>query len=168
MFSPDSWLKARSVRDGLSKTMAFAEVRAYTGYERNAAIPGELALPVNPEGLPGGGQAKYGKLVEKNTGHTEGVDGRVHQTGFTTTFTPNTHVSPSRVNGHDIDWTNQQEGKSDSVRTYAAVTARSYHPGVVNVVMLDGSTRAVADDVDLGIWRAASTRAGREQATMEE
>jgi prepilin-type N-terminal cleavage/methylation domain-containing protein len=168
VFYPDSWLRTRKIRDGLSKTMAFAEVKAYTGYERNAAIDGDLAVPTSPEELPAGGQAKYGKLVEKNTGHTEGVDGRVHQTGFTTTFTPNTHVSPARTGDHDIDWTNQQEGKSDSVRTYAAVTARSHHPGVVNVVMLDGSTRAIADDVDLEVWRAASTRYGREPSTVDE
>ena len=168
VFYPDSWLQTRKIRDGLSKTMAFAEVKAYTGYERNAAVDGDLAIPTSPEELPAGGQAKYGKLVAKNTGHTEGVDGRAHQTGFTTTFTPNTDVSPSRTDGHDIDWTNQQEGKSDSVRTYAAVTARSHHPGVVNVVMLDGSTRAVADDVDLAIWRAASTRYGRERSKIDQ
>ncbi|REK18074.1 MAG: DUF1559 domain-containing protein [Planctomycetota bacterium] len=36
--------------------------------------------------------------------------------------------------------------------------ARSEHPGGVNVLMADGSTQFVADDVDLALWRAMSTR----------
>ena len=73
-----------------------------------------------------------------NTGHTEWVDGRAHQIGFTTTFTPNQVVSPNRVGERSIDWTNMQEGKSDEAVTYAAVTARSFHPGIVNVSTMDG------------------------------
>lgn len=168
VFYPESWLSGRKFRDGFSKTIAFAEVKAFTPYERNAAADGELSIPLTPEELPAGGQAKFGPPIEKNTGHTEGVDGRVHQTGFTTTFLPNYHVSPDRVEGRSIDWTNQQEGKSETVKTYAAVTARSHHVGLVNTVMLDGSSRAVTDDVDLKVWRAASTRNGRDVARFDD
>ena len=46
---------------------------------------------------------------------------------------------------YDIDWTSFREGKTPAPPagnpTYAAVTARSYHPGTVNVVLMDGSTR---------------------------
>lgn len=51
--------------------------------------------------------------------------------------------------------------------TYAAVTSRSYHPGLVNVLLLDNSVRPVADGVDLRVWRAAGTRAGREPLRLE-
>jgi prepilin-type N-terminal cleavage/methylation domain-containing protein len=163
-FFPESWLQTRDFRDGLSKTLCVAEVNAYTPYERNAGVAGELPLPTDPSELPGGGQAKYGPALGDNTGHTEWVDGRGHQTGFTTTFAPNARVNPDRVGPRSIDWTNMQEGKSDSVRTYAAVTARSHHPGVVNVAMMDGATRAISDDIDLQVWQAASTRKGRELA----
>jgi len=54
--------------------------------------------------------------------------------------------------------TNQQEGKSDTVPAYAAVTARSYHGGGVNVAMMDGSVPWFIDEVNLGVWRAYSTR----------
>ncbi len=37
-------------------------------------------------------------------------------------------------------------------------TARSNHPGGVQVGFCDGSTRFVGDDVDLVVWRALSTR----------
>ena len=41
-------------------------------------------------------------------------------------------------------------------------TARSAHPGGVNTLLLDGSSRFVSDDVDLLVWRAASTFNGEE------
>jgi hypothetical protein len=41
---------------------------------------------------------------------------------------------------------------------YAAVTARSFHAGMVNVVLMDGSVRSVNDGVDLTIWRCLGSR----------
>jgi prepilin-type processing-associated H-X9-DG protein len=46
-----------------------------------------------------------------------------------------------------------------------AITATSYHPGTVNVVMCDGSGRRVSDSIDLGVWRAIGTRNGSEVVT---
>ena len=43
---------------------------------------------------------------------------------------------------------------------YGWRTARSLHPGGVNVALADGSVRFVADEVDLAAWRAGSTIAG--------
>ncbi len=42
------------------------------------------------------------------------------------------------------------------------ITSRSYHPGVVQSVFVDGSVRAVADTIQRDVWRALATRAGRE------
>ncbi len=159
-FHPDSRLRTRDFRDGLSKTLCAAEVKAYTPYQRNAGSATDT-VPMSPEELGPGGEQKWdtsGNNISKSTGHTEWVDGRVHQTGFTTTFPPNFPVRPAHAGGRDIDWTNQQEGKSDTVKTYAAVTARSHHSGVVCIVMMDGSARTISEDVDLEVWRAASTR----------
>jgi prepilin-type N-terminal cleavage/methylation domain-containing protein/prepilin-type processing-associated H-X9-DG protein len=44
----------------------------------------------------------------------------------------------------------------------ALSTARSYHPGGVNVLFADGSVRFVRDGVELATWRALATRAGGE------
>ncbi|MBI3468699.1 MAG: hypothetical protein HY000_37325 [Planctomycetes bacterium] len=103
-----------------------------------------------------------------NTGHTEWPDGKVHQSGFTTAFAPNSQIA-CMVGGraYDVDFTNQQEGKSLTVRTYAAVTARSYHPGIVNAVLMDGSVRAIGSTVSLPVWRALSTRASRDIVPTE-
>ncbi len=42
------------------------------------------------------------------------------------------------------------------------MSARSMHPGVVNVCFADGSVAVIADDVDLAAWRAAGSRNGGE------
>ena len=163
MFFPGSRLGAGSVRDGMSYTICAAEVKAWNPYYRNAALSGDQVIP-DAEQICG-----LGGTFKANSGHTEWVDGRVHQTGFTTTFTPNTQVL-CEVDGttYDVDWTNQQEGKSNTVRTYAAVTARSYHGGGVNVAMMDGSVRWFNDNVNLGVWRAYSTRDGGEIIPAED
>ncbi|MBO7681034.1 MAG: DUF1559 domain-containing protein, partial [Thermoguttaceae bacterium] len=36
-------------------------------------------------------------------------------------------------------------------------SARSAHPGVVNALYVDGSVRAVADNVEKKLWRASAT-----------
>jgi prepilin-type processing-associated H-X9-DG protein len=42
------------------------------------------------------------------------------------------------------------------------IAARSYHPGGVNVLFLDGHVRFASDTVDLATWRAIATRRGGE------
>jgi prepilin-type N-terminal cleavage/methylation domain-containing protein/prepilin-type processing-associated H-X9-DG protein len=44
----------------------------------------------------------------------------------------------------------------------AIITARSYHPGGVNLLMGDGQVRFVGSGVDEKIWRAIGTRNGQE------
>ena len=90
---------------------------------------------------------------------SEGVDGRVHQTGVTTTFTLNTKV-PHVNSGitYDVDFTNCREDASCSGVTYAAVTSRSYHAGLVHVLLMDGSSRGVSENIDLDVWRNLGAR----------
>ena len=47
---------------------------------------------------------------------------------------------------------------------YGWRTARSRHPGGVNVATADGGARFVADEIDAAVWQAAATRAGGEAA----
>ncbi len=147
-----------SITDGTSNTMLFGEVKAYTPYFRNLGQPGDIAMPATPTDV-----VAMGGDFRSNSGHTEWVDGRAHQASFTSTFTPNTSVI--HVDGgqeFDIDWTNQQEGRTMMARTYAAITARSFHSGGVNVCRVDGSTDFRSDDIDRRTWQAFSTRAGGE------
>jgi prepilin-type processing-associated H-X9-DG protein len=124
-------------------------------------------LQVPPPNSPSDLAAHFGGTFDFN-GHTEWVEGDVHETGFTTTFTPNTEVTyVDSGSTYSVDLTAIRDGESTTSPTYAAVTARSYHPGHVNVAMLDGSVRAVADDVASEVWRAAGTRAGGETANLQ-
>lgn len=165
-FFVNSRLTPARFRDGLSHALCAAEVKAFTPYFRNTGDPGPT-IPSSPADLAAfasGAQFKLGPSTNDNTGHTEWPDGRVHHSGITTVFTPNTQVLYQHTDGrtYDIDFNSRQEGKSDSQPTYAAVTARSYHPGLVNVVLMDGSVKSINDSVDLGLWRSLSTRDGGE------
>jgi prepilin-type N-terminal cleavage/methylation domain-containing protein len=175
VFFPNSHLKAGQVADGMSKTLCAAEVKAYTPYMRNTADPGGSFPPNSPPadpaviaGLAAGGSAKLGPDTNSCTGHTEWPDGRVHHTGFTATFPPNTKVPFTRDGReYDIDYNSRQEGNSGTVRTFAAITSRSYHPGVVNVSLLDGSVHSIADGIDAAVWRALSTRASGDRGQID-
>jgi prepilin-type N-terminal cleavage/methylation domain-containing protein len=166
VFFVNSQIGPAGVSDGLSNTAAAAEVRAFTSYFRNTQDPGP-AVPASPADLAAfasGADFKLGPNTNQNTGHTEWADGRVHHSGFTTVFTPNTFVKYVHTDGrtYDIDYNSQQEGRSATQRTYAAVTARSCHPGVVNTLNMDGSSRPVSNSIELAVWRALGTRAGGE------
>lgn len=154
----------RDVLDGLSNTLGFGEVKAWTPYYRDAEIAGTIPTPTDPSEICG-----LAGSFKPDTGHTEWVDGRVHQTGFTTTFPPNAKVLCT-INGRefDLDFTNIREGKNTTALTQASVTSRSYHQGGVNVTLLDGSVRFITDSIELQLWRNLSTRAGGEHVEIPE
>lgn len=165
-FFVNSQLGPASFVDGLSNTLGAAEVKAFTAYFRNTADPGPT-VPTSPAELAAfasGAQFKLGPNVNDNTGHTEWGDGRVHHSGITTVFAPNTRVTYLHTDGrtYDVDYNSQQEGRSAIQPTYAAVTARSYHPGVVNALFMDGSSRAISNTIETATWRAMGTRQGGE------
>ena len=151
-------LSIAAITDGTSNTLFYSEVKTYTPYFRNASISGNVSMPSDPDSVAG-----MGGDFKTNSGHTEWVDGRAHQTSFTATFTPNTFVK--HVDGdtqYDVDWTNQQEGKSLTAKTFAVVTSRSYHPGGVNTCRADGSVTFQSESIDLFTWQAYATRNGGE------
>ena len=157
-FSPNAPFRPADISDGLSNTLAVAEVKAYTPYLRNSGNPNVPDAPVPSS--PAEVTAYGGEL--RTTGHTEWTDGRVHQTGFTTVFPPNTKVPyVSGGETYDVDFNSSREGQFPRV-TYAAVTVRSYHPGVVNALLLDGSVRSYSNTISPAVWRALGTRAGNE------
>ena len=161
-FAPNRGFGFQEFSDGLSNTLAVAEVKAYTS--RVSATAFSTAVPSQPG--PGPDQsATFGAASSTfglKGGHKEWVDGKVHETGVTTTFPPNTRV-PHANNGtvYDVDFVSAGES-SKLADTYAAVTARSYHAGVVNALLMDGSVRSVADGIAGSVWRALGTRAGGE------
>ncbi len=153
-------LRPADFTDGLSNTVGFAEVKAFTPYKRDGRNPNAANVP--PPTNPAAVAALPGDF-KTDSGHTEWLDGRVHQTGFTTTFPPNTKALFTN-NGviYDIDFNASREGATVNQPTYAVVTARSYHPGLVNALLMDGSVRSFSNGTNLNVWRALGTRGGGE------
>ena len=166
VFHPNARYGPTAISDGLSNTLMIAEVKMFTPYARNgggatATPPADAATVASL--IVATADKKMGARND-NTGHTEWPDGRVHQTGFTTALPPNTKVivTHNGVIYEYCDYNSMQEGRSATVPTYAAITARSYHTGIVNVGLMDGSVRSVRDSISLANWRAAGTRTGGE------
>ncbi len=165
LFYPNSALNMGSLADGTSNTLAFAEVKAYTPYLRDGGNPSGTGVPT--PGQPAS-VAALGGSFKTDSGHTEWVDARIHQSGFTTTFSPNT-VVPYESGGklYDLDFNSSREGHSLTGITYASVTSRSYHSGGVEVGLCDGSVRFMSQSVNLQTWRALGSRAGGEVVQLE-
>lgn len=167
LFYPNSQTGPHTCIDGMSNTLMAAEVKTFQPYIRNTADPGPT-VPTSVSFITGYSPSvpddyKMGPALDDNKGHTEWCDGPVHQSGFTTTFTPNTYV-PYTYNGrtYDTDFNSRYEGTSLTQTTYAAITSRSYHVGIVNVLLADGSGRSVSQNIALSIWRALGTPNGGE------
>ena len=67
--------------------------------------------------------------------------------------------------GMDLDLNGRNE--EDGGPTFAAITARSYHPGGVNALLGDGSVRFVKNSIAGATWRALGTVAGGEVVPSE-
>ena len=156
-FLPNGNMRPASFSDGMSNTLGFAEVKAF-----QPNLKGGSATPANPPGdaatvVALGASGAFDPIDS----HTEWVEGRVHQTGFTTTLTPNMRVPfVTGTDTFDIDYTSAEE--DFGATTYGAVTSRSYHAGIVHVLLMDGSVRSASNNIDLTVWRGLGTRAGRE------
>ena len=152
-FAPNGKLADRDYTDGLSNTVGMAEVKAFQPRFHDATLP--VTPPANPaavaSSISGGAFA--------STGHTEWVCGRAIHNGFTTVFGPNTVVpySAGGVN-YDIDVCSSREGVSATLTTYGVITSRSYHTGIVNTLLMDGSCRSISNNIDLNTWRNLGAR----------
>ncbi|MDB5349008.1 MAG: putative major pilin subunit [Planctomycetota bacterium] len=151
------------VLDGLSNTMLAAEVKTY---QANLGNCGGLANIKDMNNIPSATADPFTVAPEYNagctlglTGHTEWVDGAVHETGFTTAWPPNKRIVPGG-GALDLDLIGQRENKGGP--TFGAVNSRSHHPGGVNVLLCDGSVKFIKDSISGPSWRALGSIAGGE------
>src|SRR5262249_51374568 len=128
-FSPNRGYAPRDFGDGLSNTLALAEVKGYTNRLSGSPNTVTFASPPRPPsapealnnsppfGLPG---LALGAFDPARVTHAEWVDGKVHETGFTTVFPPNTRVEyASAGTTYDVDFVSATETSLGD--TYAAV-----------------------------------------------
>jgi prepilin-type N-terminal cleavage/methylation domain-containing protein len=158
---PNSRIGMGAFVDGTSQTLLSSEVKAWQPYRRNGG-PSSTTLPSS---LTDATTITQSGAEFKDTGHTEWPDGRVHHSGFTVTLSPNSKVMTTNAGtSHVTDYNSWQEGKNGNAGqpTYAIVTSRSHHTGIVHAGMLDGSVRSISENIDLLVWRALGTRAGGE------
>jgi len=173
-FGPNRSRRLAEFLDGLSHTLIAAEVKAHQtasncrftplpSVNDPNNIPSPLADPftVAPEYDNGGcltqNQAEF---------HTEWSDGHVHTGGFTTAWPPNKPiVGRTTYKGLDLDLNGINEENGGP--TFAAINARSHHPGGVNALFGDGSARFTKSTINGLTWRALGTVAGDEASDAE-
>jgi prepilin-type N-terminal cleavage/methylation domain-containing protein/prepilin-type processing-associated H-X9-DG protein len=171
-FGPNRARRMAEFLDGLSGTMLMAEVKTYlpcyvcdgvglSQIKNPAIIPPTTADPhvVAPEYFSG--SCRYYAL-----GHTEWSDGNAHSSGFTTAWTPNTTIQATAAGNIDMDLNGINE--EDGGPTFAGLTARSYHPGGLNVLFGDGSVRFLKNSIAGTVWRALGTVRGNEVVSGDQ
>jgi prepilin-type N-terminal cleavage/methylation domain-containing protein/prepilin-type processing-associated H-X9-DG protein len=159
-FAVDQSMTVTGFSDGTSSTLMLSEVKAFQADLIDGGSPNapNAPPPSDPAAL-----AAYGGTFTPNFGHTEWLNGIIIQTGFTTTFPPNTFC-PYVENGqtYDVDFTSSRLGLTLTNLTYVSFTSRSYHTGLVNVAMMDGSVRSASNSISSTTWRALGTMSGGE------
>ena len=147
--------------DGLSNTIFSAEVKANQPLYKSCATPAGISPASYPSVANSVAfiQANYTNGCKADIGHVKWSIGSACYDGFTTALPPNSKVLVGTPQV-DIDYDTNDENNGGP--TYAAITARSYHPGGVNSLFGDGSVHYVKSSVSGDTWRALGTIAGGE------
>lgn len=150
VFYRGSAIGFRDLTDGSSHTTAFSERLLGSGGPAPAGTPGSTTRLMLE--LPGGADTTPAACASPGSGVWNTERGAKWILGNYGNTIYNHYYPP---NAAPWDCMNMQQQK-------AQATARSAHPGGVNVLVCDGSVRFTADQVDLTAWRAAGTRGGGE------
>jgi prepilin-type N-terminal cleavage/methylation domain-containing protein/prepilin-type processing-associated H-X9-DG protein len=153
--------------DGMSNTVLSAEVKAQNPVY---FCFGGLSSINTPGNIPPATADPYtvapeygGSCGGVNHGHSAWVDGNAQETGMTTAWPPNKVILDKANNDVDLSSTPFFSGGP----TYAAINARSYHPGGVNSLLGDGSVRFVKSSINGNTWRAFGTVSGGEVVSAD-
>ena len=167
-FSHNRGRRLAAITDGLSNTIMAAEVKAYQAASHCKVSP--LSKINNPNSVPPPNADPGVVAPEYNDGscpfftlfHVEWSDGNVHATGFSTAWPPNYKVVGTNAENKGADLDLNGINDENGGPTFAAINARSYHPGGVNVLFGDGSARFVKSTIAGNVWRALGSIAGGE------
>ena len=156
-------LRPSDFSDGLSSTVGFSERLIGSGFktsydrQRDFWFSGlsNLMTSITPDKLATVcGSLRMNSSVDAWT-HSGNwwAQGRYADTLYNHVMTPNSSAMDCSAN--------TPFGEPGDV-SGGAITARSLHRGGVNVLLMDGSARFVADSVNIAVWRALASRAGGE------
>ncbi len=143
--------KVGDFTDGMSNTIGLAETKAFGNYLLGGNAPTVLNAPT--PNTPADVLALGGTF--KTDEHTGWTEGQGFQTCMTFVLAPNTDTVYTDATGAewDVDYVSNRDGSSATKYSYDVLTSRSYHNGVVNVFLMDGSVRTVASSINLATWR---------------
>jgi prepilin-type processing-associated H-X9-DG protein len=146
------------VHDGQSNTAFYSERLVGDGNSgrytpwRDIAVYGDLHFYYPDDALQACAALTTVRMHYSYSGHTWLI-GTYSQTGYNHILPPNAAI-PDCVD-HWVGTLGQ-----------GAYTARSLHPGGVNVAFGDGAVKFVSETIDLKVWRAAGSCAGSETETI--
>jgi prepilin-type N-terminal cleavage/methylation domain-containing protein len=171
-FGANQYRSLAETTDGLSNTLWLSEGKSYTPYYRDCSLTG-LTHINNPNSVPDPEADPYtvapeylGGCALRIEAHNEWVESGSHHTGFTTAWPPNKKLRGGPVGEFaEIDLNSRREKIGGP--SFAAVTARSYHPGGVHSLLGDGSVRFIKDTINGRTWRALGSVAGGEAISAD-
>ncbi len=150
VFYLDSYLPLSAILDGMSNTVGFSE-RAIGDFSNLIATPKSDTFATGT----------YPDTAEEAIRDCNAIDPLdLNRQGFSDIGGPWIRGYHSTTTYYQINTPNQRSCMFPPGKIMT--TASSYHHGGVNVVFMDGSTRAVTDSVDLEVWQSFGTRGGLE------
>jgi prepilin-type N-terminal cleavage/methylation domain-containing protein/prepilin-type processing-associated H-X9-DG protein len=159
--------KLAEVRDGLSNTVVASEgITMQPNLRRCSGITGSPTVVPTVQEMYEIVRNAYSQCdPNRDPGKTRWANSNSYYSGLTFALPPNAKSSagPNQV-VYDLITVDENDGAP----TYAAVSARSWHPGGVNALFADGSVRFVKDSIDGNAWRAVGTVAGGEVISADK
>ena len=165
MFGVNQSRKQGQLTDGTSRTVAAADGKAVQPSLRVCGSTPSTTVPTPDQVRDMIANNSFGCVTTKDPWGTRWANGASYYSGMTFVLPPNyrtIYQGPSGYTFAGKDHNLISFDENEGAPTFAAIPARSYHPGGVNVLFMDGSVRFASDSVDLGVWRAAGTIAGGE------
>jgi prepilin-type N-terminal cleavage/methylation domain-containing protein/prepilin-type processing-associated H-X9-DG protein len=167
MFGVNFGRRISEIPDGTSATIAASESKTWGASLRNCTLSGmsPTVFPTREEILQIISSGYSTCNPNRDPWGTRWSNGAAYYSGLTFALPPNTKstAGPNQViyNLISID-------ENEGAPTYAAVTARSFHPSGVNALFSDGSVRFIKDSIDWRVWRAMGTVAGGEVVSADQ
>jgi prepilin-type N-terminal cleavage/methylation domain-containing protein/prepilin-type processing-associated H-X9-DG protein len=149
LLRPGGPVAIKDILDGTSNTAAFSESVYGNGLAATSPAPANLDPMVLARDVSGSAMDPAtcaGTTTYTGQRGDRWINGGYLSTAYNHFTTPNSAT---------FDCLN-------TANNYGLKTARSRHPGGVNLLLCDGSVRFVTSGIDLGTWQALATRAGGE------